>query len=565
MNTIQFFYIIYHQNSDRRYAGCKYAKGCHPSDLFTTYFTSSSTVHNLIKQDGVDSFIIEEIITEFGEFSCAYDYETNFLVTNDCAKSPHWLNRHNNMDAMMGTPEYVQAAKITNLFKRGVSNVSYCPLIKQQKIETSNKNWGTDNPMQSPLGRKEWIKTIRFKYNVDNVFQLDWVKDKIKETNKERYGFEYATQSPEIQLKTIITNRERRGYDYVLQDPEVKAKSVQTNLERRHVEYPTQCLEVIETMKRNNKEKYGEEWFSQTLEGREYARQSGVKVHQEMQILECPHCLTKMKSLNYSRWHGDNCKLHPNNLGRVRLVYNNGITHDTFWKDEQPEGWILGEVNTSKLNLKKITLYFLDCSIKVKLLSDDLQQYLDQGWSVNKTSDDIEYIKTLRSQRKLYNNGIINQLFIEGEQPSDFIRGGLPKKIDQLKLLSKKSVALFFLNCSTKVKLFSIDYDTYLSQGWSPFKTKDDKSFIKQIRDKKISTTIKEANKTKVKPPSNKLIKLYFLDKIIKIKLLDPLLQLYFDQGWTIYQIKGDKRYSLDRKHEKISNALIGRKRKITE
>ena len=30
--------------------------------------------------------------------------------------------------------------------------------------------------------------------------------------------------------------------------------------------------------------------------------------HHSVQLLECPHCGTKMQKILYARWHGDNCK-----------------------------------------------------------------------------------------------------------------------------------------------------------------------------------------------------------------------------------------------------------------
>lgn len=55
-----FVYIVKFQDPQSRffryYIGSKYAKGCTPADLWTSYFTSSTSVHKMIKQYGPRSF-----------------------------------------------------------------------------------------------------------------------------------------------------------------------------------------------------------------------------------------------------------------------------------------------------------------------------------------------------------------------------------------------------------------------------------------------------------------------------------------------------------------------------
>lgn len=56
MKTTRYVYQLTHKPSGKVYIGCRYARGCHPDDLFKTYFTSSKAVNKLIKKDGVESF-----------------------------------------------------------------------------------------------------------------------------------------------------------------------------------------------------------------------------------------------------------------------------------------------------------------------------------------------------------------------------------------------------------------------------------------------------------------------------------------------------------------------------
>ena len=58
---IPYVYLIKHKTSGLKYLGVRYAKGCNPSDLWKTYFTSSKLVKKLIDQFGKDDFFIKVI------------------------------------------------------------------------------------------------------------------------------------------------------------------------------------------------------------------------------------------------------------------------------------------------------------------------------------------------------------------------------------------------------------------------------------------------------------------------------------------------------------------------
>lgn len=57
--TTPYTYRIKHNPTGTWYYGVRYANGCHPDDLFKVYFTSSTKVRKLIKQDGLHSFTPE--------------------------------------------------------------------------------------------------------------------------------------------------------------------------------------------------------------------------------------------------------------------------------------------------------------------------------------------------------------------------------------------------------------------------------------------------------------------------------------------------------------------------
>lgn len=89
MNIYQpYFYIIFFPNVKLRYAGIRFAKNCHPSELMIKYKTSSKKVHDLININ--EPFVIEQIVN-FDDINELREYEVIFL--KDKINDNHWLNQ----------------------------------------------------------------------------------------------------------------------------------------------------------------------------------------------------------------------------------------------------------------------------------------------------------------------------------------------------------------------------------------------------------------------------------------------------------------------------------------
>lgn len=89
-----FTYRIYHIPTKMHYMGVRYSNNCCPTDLWTSYYTSSKLVKELIKYFGKDSFEIRRIKT-FNTRAEALIYEQKFLTRIDAANRNNWLNQSN--------------------------------------------------------------------------------------------------------------------------------------------------------------------------------------------------------------------------------------------------------------------------------------------------------------------------------------------------------------------------------------------------------------------------------------------------------------------------------------
>lgn len=90
-----YTYLVYSFPTNQIYYGVKYAKGCMPSDLGKTYFSSSRKLHRLIKEHGREAFRFEVRLI-FKSIEQAKRCETKVLQKFDVRNNNKFLNKHNN-------------------------------------------------------------------------------------------------------------------------------------------------------------------------------------------------------------------------------------------------------------------------------------------------------------------------------------------------------------------------------------------------------------------------------------------------------------------------------------
>ncbi len=89
-----YTYLIGWTKHDKWYYGVRFAKNCHPKDLWITYFTSSKYVKKFRKEYGEPDIIEVRKI-----FSCsqkAREWETKVIVKMNIVESENWLNKTDN-------------------------------------------------------------------------------------------------------------------------------------------------------------------------------------------------------------------------------------------------------------------------------------------------------------------------------------------------------------------------------------------------------------------------------------------------------------------------------------
>lgn len=91
MTNTPFTYLIGWSNLNKWYYGVRYAKKCHPSDLWTTYFTSSPIVKEFVKDNGSPDVI--QIRKTFKDAMSARLWEDKVQRRMNVIHNSKWLNR----------------------------------------------------------------------------------------------------------------------------------------------------------------------------------------------------------------------------------------------------------------------------------------------------------------------------------------------------------------------------------------------------------------------------------------------------------------------------------------
>lgn len=139
-----YTYHIFHPITNKHYYGVRYAKGCHPSDLWTRYFTSSKKIEQLINEYGKESFIVR-IRRIFNNPTEALLWERRVLNRLKVNKSEKWLNE--NIGGRIAITEEIK--KKVSLKLKGV------PKSEEHRKKIAIARKGTKRSLETRLKIKE--------------------------------------------------------------------------------------------------------------------------------------------------------------------------------------------------------------------------------------------------------------------------------------------------------------------------------------------------------------------------------------------------------------------------
>lgn len=199
-----YCYLIGWSAHDKWYYGCRYAKGCHPSDLWVSYFTSSKNVKNLRERYGEPDII--QIRKVFKGIRECREWEIKVIRRMSIVSDKKFLNQRNpggieNFSKKVGSEPWNKNKKgLQSSPYKGTSNRYDDSVI--QRISNSVKIFMM-NRTQDQIDRK-------IKQNTENG-KMKWLHNSegIHKRVKEQDLDIYLSQGWE---RGRIVNRDEKGY-----------------------------------------------------------------------------------------------------------------------------------------------------------------------------------------------------------------------------------------------------------------------------------------------------------------------------------------------------------------
>lgn len=116
---VPYTYLIGWSEWNKFYYGVRYARGCHPSDLWVTYFTSSSRVKQYAELYGTPDIV--KIRKTFKDVETATQWEQKVLRRLKVNKDDRWLNvTYNGCFTFRGPKNTMPGCKAAALVTKGV-------------------------------------------------------------------------------------------------------------------------------------------------------------------------------------------------------------------------------------------------------------------------------------------------------------------------------------------------------------------------------------------------------------------------------------------------------------
>lgn len=127
-----YTYLIGWSEQNKWYYGVRFAKKCHPNDLWTTYFTSSNYVKKFRKEYGEPDII--EVRKIFTCSQKARDWETKVIKRLNLVESNKWLNKTDN------TNKFYHEGPINDKHRKIIADSNKKRIIKDETREKLRKN-----------------------------------------------------------------------------------------------------------------------------------------------------------------------------------------------------------------------------------------------------------------------------------------------------------------------------------------------------------------------------------------------------------------------------------------
>lgn len=281
-----YTYVVVHKKSGSWYYGVRTKAGCQPEDLWSTYFTSSKRVHDLLKQDGKDSFTVA-VRRVFSSESDAILWEHRVLrrilgrekCLNECA-----------------FPAVTQEARARGNKKRG--EVGSDGLTGYQR---ATLKWMEKRDKINPETGVTFEEERRLKSKMTRDAAPPEVKAERKRKNQEQVK---VMNTPEVRQRAHDSLRKRVEAGTF---PTTKGRKFPSISEKLKGKQFTLGLVWANDGKQNYRLQPDDARLQTLARGRLIESGAASKGFKQREIT-CPHCGKTGANTNMKRYHFDNCK-----------------------------------------------------------------------------------------------------------------------------------------------------------------------------------------------------------------------------------------------------------------
>lgn len=180
-----FVYVVMWTRLNQAYIGVRYARGCDPSDLWNTYFTSSEYVAKFREQNGEPDHI--EVLETFLTAREAIEAEKEIISTFELHRSPVFLNM-NSAGTFVMTDEIRQkissskmGLKHSEASRLKMSETRKGRVMSEEtraKISASRKGWKVNEETKAKLSKslkgRQFSEDHREKISKANKGKTPW-------------------------------------------------------------------------------------------------------------------------------------------------------------------------------------------------------------------------------------------------------------------------------------------------------------------------------------------------------------------------------------------------------
>lgn len=215
--NIPYTYRLKWSKTGMNYYGVRYSTKCHPSDLWVTYFTSSSYVQDYVNKNGNPDIIeIRKIFHGENRVNLARLWEHRVLKKLNVINRTDYLNKTDNKSVGLHDPAVkekqranMMAAISTPEFKKKHSNATKAAMARPEVKEKHRESVAAAQRRPEERAKRSGANSPRFDHTVYEFHHESGIIEHLKRSELIK---KYHLRDGDISLLTRGVSKKRKGW-----------------------------------------------------------------------------------------------------------------------------------------------------------------------------------------------------------------------------------------------------------------------------------------------------------------------------------------------------------------